>query len=60
MEKFIPYVKQEDKTGYLYNVSLYQGNETYSFSSNQINDTYYFTEPNIEPILQDFYKNLKE
>jgi len=58
--KFIPDENQEKRTGYLYNVSLYQGNETYSFSSNKINDTYYFTEPNIEPILQDFYKNLKE
>jgi len=58
--KFIPDENQKKRTGYLYNVTLYQGNESFSISSNQVDDIYYFTEPNIEPILQDFYKNLKE
>ena len=58
--KFIPDENHEKRTGYLYNVTLFQGKESFSISSNQIDDIYYFTEPNIEPILQDFYKNLKE
>jgi len=58
--KFIPDENHEKRTGYLYNVTLFQEKESFSISSNQIDDIYYFTEPNIEPILQDFYKNLKE
>ncbi|MCM3409781.1 hypothetical protein [Metabacillus litoralis] len=57
---FIPDENQESRTGYLFNVSLFQEDDTFTFSPNQINDIYYTTEPNIEPILQEFYENLNE
>ncbi len=31
---------------------------TFSFSLNEVNDNYYYTEPDIHPIVDEFYKNL--
>ncbi|GEL76078.1 hypothetical protein [Tenuibacillus multivorans] len=57
--KFIPDKNQEKRDGFNYSISLYQdGNKTFSFSLIQVNGNYYHTEPDILPIVDQFYKNL--
>ena len=58
--QFIPEENQEDRTGFLYFITLYQDEEmTFIFTLNEVNDYYYYTEPDIYPIVDSFYKNLK-
>ena len=39
---------QEDRTGFLYFITLYQDEEmTFIFTLNEVNDYYYYTEPDI-------------
>lgn len=57
--KFIPDENQEDRSGTNYSISLFEGDEkTFSFTLIQVNDHYYHTEPDIYPIVDDFYKHL--
>lgn len=58
--QFIPEENQEDRDGFLYAISLYEGEQmTFIFTVNKVNDYYYYTEPDIYPIVDSFYKNLK-
>ena len=46
--QFIPEENQEDRTGFLYFITLYQDEEmTFIFTLNEVNDYYYYTEPDI-------------
>jgi hypothetical protein len=57
--KFKPEENQEDRVGFRYAITLFQEEEkTFSFTLNQVNDDYYYTEPDIHPIVDDFYKSL--
>ena len=58
--QFIPDDNQDERVGFLYSNTLFQGeNITFSFSPNEIDDHYYYTEPDINPIIDSFYENLK-
>lgn len=58
--RFIPEENQEDRNGFRYSIAFFQGDEkTFSFSLNKVKENYYFTEPDIHPIVDDFYKNLE-
>ena len=58
--KFIPEENQEDRSGFRYGIGLYQDEEiTFSFTLNEVNGNYYYTEPDIHPIVDDFYKSLE-
>ena len=58
--QFIPEENQEDRAGFLYAISLYEGEQmTFIFTENEVTDYYYYTEPDIFPIIDSFYKNLK-
>lgn len=58
--KFIPEENQGDRSGFRYGIALYQEEENiFSFSLNEVDDNYYYTEPDIHPIVDDFYKNLE-
>lgn len=58
--KFIPEENQGDRSGFRYGIGLYQeGENTFSFTLNEVNDNYYYTEPDIHPIVEDFYKSLE-
>ncbi|MDF2606742.1 MAG: hypothetical protein K0S34_937 [Bacillales bacterium] len=57
--KFIPEENQEDRKGFRYSINLFQGEETtFTFSLNEINDNNYYTEPDIYPVVHNFYKKL--
>ena len=58
--QFIPEENQEDRDGFLYAITLYEGEQmTFIFTENEVTDYYYYTEPDIYPIVDSFYKNLK-
>lgn len=57
--KFILDENQEDKEGFHYSITLFQGEEEpFSFSLTHVDGRYYHTKPDIFPIVDDFYKNL--
>jgi len=57
--KFIPEENQEKREGWRYSITLFQDDEqTFQFGLTQVNDDYYYTEPDMHPIVDDFYKNL--
>jgi hypothetical protein len=60
--KFIPEENQEDREGFRYSITLFQDEDeekTFSFTLNEVNDDYYYTEPDIHPIVDEFYKSLE-
>ena len=58
--QFIPEENQEDRVGFLYSITLYEDEQmTFIFTENEVTDYYYYTEPDIYPIVDSFYKNLK-
>ena len=58
--QFIPEENQEDRDGFLYSITLYEDEQmTFIFTENEVTDYYYYTEPDIYPIVDSFYKNLK-
>jgi hypothetical protein len=58
--KFIPDENQAPRDGFNYAISLYQnGEENFEFGLTQVNDHYYHTEPDILPIVDDFYTNIE-
>ena len=57
--KFIPEENQEPRVGWRYSITLFEGDEqTFQFGLTQVNDDYYYTEPDIHPIVDSFYKKL--
>ncbi|MHA6253050.1 hypothetical protein [Oceanobacillus sp. CAU 1775] len=57
---FTPQKNQENRDGWLYNVTLFDGNKEFSFTLNKIGDTYYDSNPNVYPIVEKYYKNLED
>ncbi|GHI00664.1 hypothetical protein [Neobacillus kokaensis] len=56
--KFIPDENQEQRDGFNYSITLFdEEKETFQFGLTQVNDTYYHTEHEIYPIVDQFYKN---
>ena len=54
--KFIPDKNQEKRVGWRYGVRFYEGDkETFQFSLNQVDGDYYYTQPDIFPIVDEFY-----
>lgn len=57
--KFIPEKNQEDRVGWRYSITFFQDKvETFQFGLTQVNEHYYYTNPDIHPIVDDFYKSL--
>ncbi|WP_088072704.1 hypothetical protein [Gottfriedia luciferensis] len=57
--KFIPEKNQEKRVGFRYLITLFQDNvKTFQFELTQVNENYYYTEPDIYPIVDDFYKKI--
>ncbi|MDE5416144.1 hypothetical protein [Alkalihalobacterium chitinilyticum] len=54
--KFIPEDNQEVGVGWRYSITLSQDDEyTFQFGLTQVNDNYYYTVPDIHPIVDKFY-----
>lgn len=56
--QFIRAENQEEKEGFTYSITLSQEAYTFSFALNYVNDRYYYTEPDLYPIVDLYYKNL--
>lgn len=55
--KFIPEKNQEKRVGWRYNIILFENEEqTFQFGTTKVDGNYYYTEPDIQPIIADFYK----
>jgi hypothetical protein len=58
--KFIPEKIQGDKIGWRYSITLFQDStSTFQFEPTKVNGYHYYTEPDILPIVDNFYKNLE-
>ena len=57
--EFSPQDNQEKRDGFLYGITLYDGEAQFNFSLNQIGDKYYDTEPDIYSIVDGYYKRLE-
>lgn len=58
--KFIPEENQEKRVGWRYSINLYEKEKrTFQFTLNEVDGDYYYTEPDIHPIVDEFYKNLE-
>lgn len=58
--RFIPDNDQSKRDGFHYSITFYQGEEQkFQFGVNQIDDRYYYTDPDIKPIVEQFYKSLQ-
>lgn len=55
--EFVPLEDQSPRDGFRYSINSFEGDtETFSFGLSQIGDVYYSTEPDIHPIVKEFYK----
>ncbi|WP_075617920.1 hypothetical protein [Paenisporosarcina indica] len=58
--KFIPEENQEKRVGWRYSITVFQDDEqTFQFGLNEVNENYYYTEPDIHPIVDNFYEHLE-
>ena len=58
--KFIPEKNQEKREGWRYSITLFQDDaQTFQFGLFEVNENYYYTEPDIYPIVDDFYEHLE-
>lgn len=57
--KFIPDQNQENRVGWRYSITLFQDDkQAFQFGLSEVNENYYNTEPDIYPIVENFYENL--
>lgn len=56
--EFTPQDNQEERVGWLYNITLFDGEKEFAFTLNHIDNTYYDTNPDIYPIVDNYYKQL--
>lgn len=57
--KFIREINQDTRVGWKYSIILFQDEEkTFEFFPFEVKGIYYFTEPDMHPIVDHFYKNL--
>ena len=58
--KFIPEDNQEKRDGWRYSITLFQDEEqTFQFGLTNVDENYYYTEPDIHPIVDKFYEHLE-
>ncbi|WP_203247400.1 hypothetical protein [Sporosarcina beigongshangi] len=58
--KFIPDENQEQRDGFIYSITFFQnGEQTFQFGLSQINGNYYHTEPDIKPIVDEYFKSME-
>ncbi|WP_235318349.1 hypothetical protein [Planococcus sp. CAU13] len=56
--EYIPEENQEDREGWQYAISLFDGEEVLKFTLSEIDGIYYNTKPDISPIVDGYYKEL--
>lgn len=53
-----PQDNQEESVGWRYGIALFDGEKEFKFTLNKINNTYYDSNPDIHPIVENYYKQL--
>lgn len=57
--EFSPQDNQEKRVGWRYGITLFDDEKEFKFTLSEIADTYYDSNPDIYPIIEDYYKQLK-
>lgn len=57
--EFTPQENQEKRKGWRYGITLFDGEKEFKFTLNQIDNTYYDSNPDIHPIVDNYYKQLE-
>jgi hypothetical protein len=57
--EFTPQKNQEEREGWRYRISLFDGKINFSFTLNEIDSVYYDSSPDIHPIVDDYYNQLE-
>ncbi|MGE7675052.1 hypothetical protein ACQKMV_15965 [Lysinibacillus sp. NPDC094403] len=56
--EFTPQDNQEERVGWRYGIALFDGEKEIKFTLNKIDNTYYDSNPDIHPIVENYYKQL--
>lgn len=56
--EFVPQKNQEERSGWRYGIALFDGEKEFKFTLNEIDNTYYNSNPDIHPIVENYYKQL--
>jgi predicted small secreted protein len=57
--EFTPQDNQEKQAGWRYGISLFDGEREFKFTLSEIGNTYYDSNPDIHPIVENYYKQLE-
>ena len=57
--EYTPQDNQEKRDGWRYGITLFDGEKEFTFTLNQIDNTYYDSNPDIRPIVDNYYKQLE-
>lgn len=57
--EYTPQDNQEGRVGWRYGITLFDGEKEFKFTLNQIDNTYYDSNPDIHPIVDNYYKQLE-
>lgn len=57
--EYSPQKNQEGSVGWRYAITFIDGQTEFTFTLHQIGDTYYDSNPDIHPIVDNYYKQLK-
>lgn len=57
--EFTPQENQEKRKGWRYGITLFDGEKEFKFTLNQIDNTYYDSNPDTHPIVDNYYKQLE-
>lgn len=56
--EFTPQENQEKRDGWRYGITLFEGEKEFKYTLSQIDDIYYDSNPDIHPIVDNYYKQL--
>lgn len=57
--EFTPQDNQEKRDGWRYGITLFDSKREFKFTLSEIDNTYYDSNPDIHPIVDDYYKKLE-
>lgn len=57
--EFTPQDNQEKRAGWRYGIALFDGEREFKFTLSEIGNTYYDSNPDIHPIVENYYKQLE-
>ncbi|MEB2281973.1 hypothetical protein LAV73_18570 [Lysinibacillus xylanilyticus] len=57
--KYTPQDNQETRVGWRYSITLFDSERKFKFTLSEIDNTYYESNPDIYPIVENYYKQLE-